>query len=461
MKYKYLNLIFLLFFSLTTVSKEEISAYRLKSYEDKLSKNNILILDLETSLRKAVDQNLELKIKEYDVKKAKDNVIDSASGFLPSIQLITTFSQKDGYSQFFGDELMKIRQKSVQPYMNGSFGLFRGGRVLLGTIASTKILSAQKSNLNESQQETLRQTAQVYFSMQKYASELNSELARLKEAETNLHEREVSLKVGTEVKLSVLFAQQEVEEAKARIAGLRGSLYSESSNLNRLLNLSVENLILPAEFISKDPEIVSFKEDSNLNSLVLKAINQRPSLKAQNELIKAQKMLEWQSLGAFLPVVEVNTSLGFVGPRRDELYPDEQASLIVKYDALEHLGGNSIANYLKNKHEKEQLMLELNNQIRSLENELESLLLKILANQESLKASELALEVAEESYRQAKIRLKEGLSTSTELTVAQTGLERARAAYFAALLEYKISQSNFLKSIGLITIDNLSKGIVL
>lgn len=428
-----------------------------ENYEQLLAKNDTLIVDLDTVLSMAEDKNLRIDIQEYSVKEAKDRLIGSSAEFLPSLGLVNYLRQRDGTIQIFGNSTLPIQQKSVEPRMYGSFGFFQGGRVLFGWISSKKSLDAEKKKLSDTQQNILTEVANTYFLVQRYGGELESELARLKQAEQNLREREIALKIGEDIKLSVLLAQQEVEEAKARVASLKEQFYSKSSDLNQLLNVPTGVLIIPFEK-AHSKKILTWERDPQLPELIDFALLNRPDLSAQKLLIDSQRARQAQSVSAFLPTVTVNGSLGLIGPNYPRARGDEQLALTIQYDSLRNLGGAGLSSYLQAKHAKDKLKLQFSQSVKDLESDIASAYLAVISSTEAFRASQAALVSAEESYRQAMVRLKEGVGTSFELTVATTGLERARGNYFDSVANNQIAQVNLLKTLGLAERKNIVDG---
>jgi outer membrane protein TolC len=431
-----------------------------KAYEDQLSKQKIIVLDLDTALALAADQNLNLEIQEYNVKTARDRLVGRTSEFLPSVSVINTMLQRDGHIQIFGNQAVRIRQKSVQPRIVNSFNFFQGGRVLFGWIAQNNVLKAEKQRLTDTEQAVLTNTANAFFAVQRFQAELESELVRSQQAEQNLKERETALRLGDDIKLSVLLAEQEAQESKARIANLRGQFYTQSSQLNTFLNLPIETLILPAGRVD-EADIVGWQGQPSLQRLIGTAIQNRPDVLAQQFEVKAQRARQTQTISAFLPTVGLSNTLGLIGPNYANLYGDEQLALTIQYDALRNLGGVATADYLLAKHTKQQLQTQLGQITKQIESDIAGLYLAVSTGRDALIANKAAYVAAEESFRQARVRLREGVGTPFEITVAQSGLERARANYFDALINYKVSQVNLLRGLGIINRQNLVSGIKL
>lgn len=438
-----------------------VSAREDKAYEKYLSKEKTLIVSLKTTLQMALDQSLSLDLQQYSVQDAKDKLLKNTSEFLPSLSLIQTLSQRDGHFQIFGNQVIPIRQQSVYPRLTANIGLFEGGRVLFGWISGKNSLEAEKAYLEEAEQNILVQATNSYFALQRYSKELESEISRLNQAKQNLQDRKTALELGDDIRLSVTLAEQEVEEAKARIAILKGQFYAESSNLNQILNLSSNILIIPLNSSEEPKEIIANFPEIDLNRLINKAIQVRPDLKAREYAIKAQRAKQIQSVSAFLPNVQLVGNLGLVGPDYNSLYGDEQLALTMQYDILRNLGLGNFANYQQAKHNRERLEIELLQTIKELESNLAALYTAYLSGKENLEASQAALNSAEESHKQALIRLKEGIATPYELTIAQTSLERARSNYYSSEINYRLAQVNLLKGLGLINVQSLTEGVKL
>ena len=431
------------------------------SYEQELSKNDTLFLSFEDALLKSLDQNLSIKIQEYSVNISKDNLLSSTADFLPSISLKNQYGRNEG-STVFGSNIIDTSSDFAKAYGEANFSFFQGGKVFFGYIASKNELNASKELLNSEKQKILAETAVSYLELLRLQKELESEMSRLKEAERNLQERNISLEAGLDIKLSVLLANQEVKEAEARIANLKGQFYSASANLNRLLNLPVNILIMPmGDLESKDIilGILAEKSEYKLSKLVNTAVLNNPDIKSNKYFIDSLEARRKQSISGFLPVVSLYATHGNVGRNYADMLNSSQVALTVSYDILNNLGLSAVANYKKAKDTKEQELLKLSQVIKQIESLISQDYLNVISGQRQVEASKSAFESAQESYRFAKERLKEGVGTQYELTIAQTGLERARASFFDSLINYKSAQIKLIKDLGLASVENLTHGV--
>ncbi len=455
-------------FSVSVLSSEQASLkgsvewanVRDSSYEEALSKGTILVLDLATVLEMALDKNLDIEVQEYVIKKAKDNLIGSSSKFLPSVSFSQTLSRREGSIQLFGNQTIPISIKSVQPQIYSSFALFRGGKVLFGWLSSKKQLDAEKTNLDSTKQITLQQVAATYYGLQRFKAELESELVRFEQAELNLKERKIAKELGADIGLSVLLAQQEVDQTTARIEELKGSLYIESGKLNQLLNLPQDVLIIPATGIDEN-SLVAWKTHPDVLSLIAIAKSKSPelqSLKLYQDSARAQQL---QSVSAFLPTLEISSVTAWVGPNFHNLSQFNQYMLVGQYDVLQNLGGAALSNYLLAKHSKDELGAQLQRNAKQLENSVNESYLRLDSGRRVFLANKSSLKYSEEAYKQAIARLKAEVGTPYEVKVSQTELERARANYFDSLVKYKVAQVNLIKVLGMATPQNLVKGVEL
>jgi outer membrane protein len=71
-----------------------------------------------------------------------------------------------------------------------------------------------------------------------------------------------------------------------------------------------------------------------------------------------------------------------------------------------------------------------------------------LRTNEQVNAQKQNVELAEQIYYRAQLKLKEGVSSSTELLLAETDLKNAQTSYLSAMYDLMIAQINVRKSIG-------------
>lgn len=436
----------------------EYSNIKDPAYEKILSKNDVLILDLRTVLEMTKDKNLSIEIQEYNVKEAKDRLIGRTGDFLPSISFINDVARRDGNIQLFGDTTIPVKQTSYQPRADSRFTLFQGGRVLFGWISSNNRLKSSKQDLGQTVQDSLTSSATTFFELQRFQTELETELKRLEQAELNLQQRKTALELGDDIKLSVLLAQQEVDQAKSRIATLKGNYYSLSAKLNELLNLPLTTLIVPLAD-SMDERIVKWSENPFLDKLISKAISNNPKLKSKQFEVKATRAEQVAAVSNFLPEAGVQSVNGFIGPDYSNLVLNNTYAFYARYDVLRNLGVTPLASYLEAKHIKEQTIKELELLVKQIEQQVSQSYLNVISGEEVLKSNSSALTASEEAYRQALARLKAEVGTPYELKVAQTDLAKARADYYQALVNFKVSQLQLINILGLSNVENIVEGI--
>jgi outer membrane protein TolC len=431
-----------------------------KNYEKILSKEKILVMELQDALTMALDKNLDITVKEIEVKQARDKLLGQTAEFLPSATFSQTMSNTRGVIQLFGDQPLRISYTTFQPLINSSFYPFQGGRVFFGWLAERKSLQASKEELSTEEQNILRDTIASYYTIQKYKAQLESELIRLEEAEQNLKERIISRDEGADITLSVLLAQQEVDESKAKIESLRGSLYSESCHMNELLNLPIGNLIIPSTN-ADEKDLVTWIQEPHIAELLTSALKNNPDIRYLKDIVEVRRFQQAQSFAPFLPTVQIYDTQSWLGQDARNLFNNEQYGVIIRYDAMDHLGGTALAKYLEAKHMKEISRTQLKSQINKLQTQLSSDYLRVLASKKSLMAFKSALKAAEESYRQALARKKAEVGTSYDLKVAQRDFEKARSDYFDALITWKVAQVDFVRSLGMANVKNYVEGVKL
>ena len=278
----------------------EWASVRDNEYEEVLNKDKILILDLETALQMALDQNLDINVQEFTIKKTKDQLLNSTTKFLPSVSFGQVLSRRKGAVQLFGNRTFGVDIQTIQPQIQTSFGLFQGGRVLFGWLSNKKLLASEKKNFDSAKQAIIQQTAISYYALQGHKAELESEMARLEQANLNLKERKIAKEFGADIRLNVLLAQQEVDQSIARIEEVKGNLYIESAKLNELLNVGQSILIIPAENLT-EKSLITWQNQPQINSLIAQAQAYNPQIEAVKLLEESTKAKKFQTISGFLP----------------------------------------------------------------------------------------------------------------------------------------------------------------
>jgi|GEM_PF-5244270 len=431
---------------------------RLVGFEN-LPENKIIVIDLKSALRMALEKNLDLQIQKYNLKEEKYKLLKSTAKFLPDLNLVNSFIRTKGNIQFTGDELLAIENESYRGGANFSFGLFRGGKILFGWLASQKNFEKEKKIFNTKEQEILTEAIISYFKLQANLAQIKSGLSRIEKAQANLSNRKIALEAGIDIGLNVLLAEQELESAKSSLAVLKGRFYIESINLSKILNIELGTVLVPFEI--NEQQLLKFGKEPvkyYASKLTKLALANNPQILAENLNYQSAKFEKKAIIGDFFPTLSIQANLGYLGSEPRRIKENNQYSLRADYD-LTSLGSKKILDFLQYSDFLEKNRIKLKQKISEIASKALSLFFEINAKQKAYLASKKALSVSEKAYEQAEARLKAGLSNPYELKVAQSDLELIRSNYYETLVDFKISEINLLQAIGLVSIENLTNGL--
>ncbi len=254
------------------------------------------------------------------------------------------------------------------------------------------------------------------------------------------HQAMAFWEVGTKTKVDVLFAQTNMEQARADLISANNNIDVAYSRLNNAMGLPFSDPYMIDISLKYEPVEITMKEAIEI------ANNARPNLKgAMLSVDEANQgvKLAWKS---FLPSVEFEASYsrGGVDSWTDRYWYD-----IGGYVSFPTVNPILIRNQIKEaKALYQQTQFDVKAQINDIYYEIQDVYTRLKDARARIPVAKTAMEKAQENYELTSGRYKVGYGDAIELKDSQVALVSAKLAYYQTIYDYNSARANLEKSIG-------------
>ncbi|HEY9885895.1 MAG TPA: TolC family protein [Vampirovibrionales bacterium] len=418
-----------------------------------LDRENVVDLDLQKALMISLRSNLPQRIIDETVLRDKWRFFGNVSGLLPDASLSYTFQdQPSGVSQFSGTS---HRNQLAISYNFAPSEVF-------STFAAYYDWMANSAFSGDNVQALLRTTTNQYYDLMRARGELAVRIEAVKQAKVQLtlNERLESAGVGT--RFSVLQSREQLAENELAFLSQQSAVRIVEIQLLSTLNMPLDTDITLAEQKILRRPLVS--PELGIDDLVNLARQKRPNIKRRQLAARAAKHRVTESvLDAFVPALDVEyTNFRFERRLSDSLNATsgnikDRNAFILQLDipVLKGLGLGQASPINENRAVSRQALLELENEILTVNGEVRDAFLRSQSSNRRIDASERQLAAATEGIKLARIRLANGVGTNIDLIDTQRNYVNALINKVRALTEYNQAQVDILRSIGEISLTGI------
>jgi outer membrane protein TolC len=248
-------------------------------------------------------------------------------------------------------------------------------------------------------------------------------------ATSEMHLREVSKmsELGLSNRLEVIRASQQLATNRANLSSAEGDLDKA------VISLMNHMAVPPEDRRPVSGSLESIDAGGSLAESLEAAMANRADRSALERQVEYQKNQIDVENSASKPRVTLGVSAGILDPYRgedkaDDTWRAELAMTIPIFDRDAARGG-----VIRARAVMEQDRIALSRKDLDIKSEVESSWREIETTRERLESSSLALELAEESLRLARVGFQEGVTPQLDLLQAQTSLTESRLDHLSAL----------------------------
>ncbi len=258
---------------------------------------------------------------------------------------------------------------------------------------------------------------------------------------TNIYNQAMAFwEVGTTTKVDVLFAQTNLEDAKAQLIAAENNIDIAFSKLNNAIGLPFVDPYTIDTSINYEPVTITMKECIEI------ANESRPDLKGAMLNVDLANQAVKLSYKTVFPRLEFQANYGTGGI---EDWTDKNWYNYGGFLTFPTINPILLRNQVKKaKAQYEQMQFETKNQLNDIYLDIQNVYTRLKDAKARIPVSQAALDKAKENYELASGRYKVGYGNVIELKDAQVALSSAKLSYYQTLYEYNSARANLERAIG-------------
>jgi len=412
-----------------------------------------LPIDLQTALRLATANNLEIAEARAQVLEAKGNSSVAKGLLIPGVSLFFSLGRTDGRVQGSFGELRDVTFNTVNPGVVASYFL-NPGEVIFNALAAHRIVDATRANESAVTQDVLLKVAEEYY-------DLVEAQAKVKVAEKSVSESKTLLKIAEVLEKQGIGPGADVVRAQAKLAGDEQALIQtqnefREASINLALTLKLDSSVT---LFPQDKEIkqINFLDPKiGLDELINTALEKHPELhRASQEIKAADAEVSGAWLSALGPKVLLEAQVSGIGTEFSNIGESEVYQALVgvsisasSYGQIKAARARVQRAQVLEEKTREQIKASV---VKAYED--------VLSTKEEINPTRREVEAAEESLKLSQVRFKRGLGLAIEVIQAEDALANALLNYIKTIVDYNKAQARLLNELGEISIESMVGGV--
>lgn len=402
---------------------------------------SILQINLDETIKRALDTSEELKIKEQEIQKAQGGYREVRSGMLPHISAQAAWTRNLNYP-----DSADTTDYELSSGVSASQVLWSFGKIAYAVNSAKKAVEASRFNKESGKQEIIYTAKLSYYSSLLARNALSiteKSYANALENKRLLGQRSYG---GRSPKYEIIRMNSEVAARVPTVNEARTQFDAATETLRKIIDVDLDCKIelagnFPGEYA-----------DFNYETLVVAMNEYEPSLQSFSKTIESAEEKVKSKYASFLPTLSAFGSWDYLGGsnshpflNNNELDNYTSAGLKISIPLWE--GGEKQAQLSQSKADKEIAVLRKKQLGKNLLLELKKAHLEYQQYKENLKANIEAVDLAEESFKLTQEMFASSQVTLTDLNDAELLLTNQRLNKEMTLFSINITLAKIEKLI--------------
>ncbi|WP_293030507.1 MULTISPECIES: TolC family protein [unclassified Moorena] len=407
-------------------------------------------ITLQQTIELAKRNNQELQQAQLTLERNQFVLQEALSAWYPNLTTTAGINYADSASGQVSDEirvqqgLLPINEPSgtFNAALRLDYNLYTSGQRPAQVRLGEEQVKLQQLEVERLSEEIRLQVTLAYYNLQEADARVEISQAAVTESAQILRDTELLEQAGLGTRFEVL--QQQVELANDS-QGLTNALSDQRIARRQLAELL--NLSQSAEITAADPIEIAGSWDLSLEHSLILSYKNRSELEqqlVQRQINKEQRTI---ALAAVRPQVSVFGQIDLFDNFNDTVTMGDGYSVGATLQWNFFDGGAAMARARQEDIDIALAESSFADQRDEIRFEIEQAYSQLNSNKKSIETASLALDVAEESLRLARLRFQAGVGTQTDVINQQTALTRAKINRLTAILGYNRALANLQRAV--------------
>ena len=312
-----------------------------------------------------------------------------------------------------------------------NYNIYTGGSRSAQIRASQAQVRVNLLDVERLTEQTTLDISTDYYNLQNSSAQVGIELAAVEEAALSLRDAELLERAGLGTKFDVLRAQVDLANAQQRLTLARGNERTAQRQLVERLSLGQQ-----IDLTTADPVQVAGEWNRSLEETIILAYKNRAELEQfllQRKIDEEQQKVQ---LAAIRPQISLFAQYDVLEQLADNVGPTDGLTIGAQIQWTLFDGGAARAGRNQERVDVAIAETQFANQRNEIRFEVEQAYFNLDANRKNIDTAKIAVELALESLRLARLRFQAGVGTQTDVIEAQTELTTARGNLLTSIINY-------------------------
>ena len=422
-----------IFFSESTQEKNVV----IDGGEVVLNNENHSVFSLEDCIKIAIEYNPRIKSAIYDAQAYKSKIGQAWANYFPTFSVgIEGVRSGNRYSD---DTPSSYTTMGYIPKASGEMLLFDFGKTKATADRAKRYYESKEFVAKESVNSVIYQIKTAYYNLLFAQAQVKVYEDTVNEYELQLQRANSFYKIGRKPKIDVITAEYNLGKAQLNLVKAKNILDVAHAQLTKIMGVpEYTNYELSSTFND-------FKYDITQEKAIAKAFEVRPELISAQKVSEAAKLDLREKRREYTPDLGIFASYGN-GRTEDYNLQSYQMGLSLEYSALNILRVKKQIDEASAAYKKS--LADLDGVKHDVYMNVKQAYLDLKTSEEAIKIAKLALDEAEEQYRQVSGRYKAGVGDIIELKDGENTYLNARLDFYNAMLKYNTDAAFLEKEMG-------------
>ncbi len=415
-----------------------------------------LEIDLQKAQDIALKNNVQYKLAEEALLKARAQVTEARGGMFPSLSAFSQYQRgwelpTVVFDDPFSGQKITFKMGTEHSLVYGlSFQqpIFVGGAIWNSYKMAKHGYAITESSLVSARQNVLLQSTTAYYGLLFSKSVVKVMEQAYETSQENLDQVYKIRAVGQASDFDVLRAEVQLANLKPALTSSKNRAVLAESQLLMVLGLDNNPQIITLDSLTYIPHDFGGQTLEELNA---RALQNRPDIKIMDEQKRIMQRQVSLARSGLLPSIVFNTNYQFQGQRDDfeftdsDFYKAFNSSISLSVPLF--TGFQKTGKIQQAKAGVREADYQIDALYQAVSLEIETAFLAINEKEQSVATQSKIIDQANEAMRLARLRYAEGLSTQLDVMNAEGALNQARMNYQQSLFDYNIAIAQLKKAL--------------